>query len=484
MSLLRGGDDGGGVQPAGLAGQPLDRPGDRHRGDHPAGRPAHRAPTPTRRPARARRRSAPSRGGGRRPGSVAVNLAPCRPRCSRSGSSQASRTCAAEPAFIGSVAPTGTVSRSPLGRSAAATQTRCVALAAVELGALAGVVAQLRRAPGRRRPAAGPRRPRRPARPAAGRGRSGPACRGRPGGGAPARRPAGGRWGGPGRWPATSSARVAGPASSALEHEDGLVQYADSARVVHASILPSQSCEMQVQVRRRRCSERAADATGEVERWAAHWRRRSGTRTSCAERRGRARPALHRPAPRARGDQPAGVRRAAAGRPPGPPPRPDDRHRGPQRPDADIARRRSPTRCRAPRSRRCAATAPSSASGCTRWATPSQGIVHVIGPQLGPDPAGHDDRLRRLPHLHARRVRRAGLRHRHQRGRARAGHPDAAAEAGRDDGGHRRRRAARRASPPRTSSWRSSPRSAPAAARATSSSTAARPSARCRWRAG
>ena len=37
---------------------------------------------------------------------------------------------------------------------------------------------------------------------------------------------------------------------------------------------------------------------------------------------------------------------------------------------------------------------------------------------------------------------------------------------------------------PRTSSWRSSPRSAPAAARATCWSTAARPSARCRWRAG
>jgi 3-isopropylmalate/(R)-2-methylmalate dehydratase large subunit len=41
-----------------------------------------------------------------------------------------------------------------------------------------------------------------------------------------------------------------------------------------------------------------------------------------------------------------------------------------------------------------------------------------------------------------------------------------------------------RASPPRTSCSRSSRRSAPAAARATSSSTAARRSARCRWRAG
>ena len=47
----------------------------------------------------------------------------------------------------------------------------------------------------------------------------------------------------------------------------------------------------------------------------------------------------------------------------------------------------------------------------------------------GADPARHDDRLRRQPHLDARRVRRAGLRHRHQRGRARAGHADAAADA-------------------------------------------------------
>ena len=36
------------------------------------------------------------------------------------------------------------------------------------------------------------------------------------------------------------------------------------------------------------------------------------------------------------------------------------------------------------------------------------------------DPARDDDRLRRLAHLHARRLRRARLRHRHLRGRARA----------------------------------------------------------------
>ena len=41
-------------------------------------------------------------------------------------------------------------------------------------------------------------------------------------------------------------------------------------------------------------------------------------------------------------------------------------------------------------------TAPSSASRSTASARPSQGIVHVIGPRAGPDPAGHDHRLRRL----------------------------------------------------------------------------------------
>ena len=56
-----------------------------------------------------------------------------------------------------------------------------------------------------------------------------------------------------------------------------------------------------------------------------------------------------------------------------------------------------------------------------------QGIVHVIGPELGVTQPGHDDRLRRLAHLHPRRLRRARVRHRHERGRARARHPDAAA---------------------------------------------------------
>ena len=55
---------------------------------------------------------------------VAVKRAPCSPRCRRSGSSQASSTCAAEPPSIDSTLPTGTVSRRPCSRSAAATQIR------------------------------------------------------------------------------------------------------------------------------------------------------------------------------------------------------------------------------------------------------------------------------------------------------------------------------------------------------------------------
>ena len=80
----------------------------------------------------------------------------------------------------------------------------------------------------------------------------------------------------------------------------------------------------------------------------------------------------------------------------------------------------------------------------TRWATPNQGIVHVIGPELGLTQPGHDHRLRRQPHLDPRRLRRPGLRHRDQRGRARPGHPDAAPDAP----GHHGRRASRATLPP------------------------------------
>ena len=63
--------------------------------------------------------------------------------------------------------------------------------------------------------------------------------------------------------------------------------------------------------------------------------------------------------------------------------------------------------------------------------SPSQGIVHVIGPQLGTDPAGDDDRLRRLAHVDARGVRGARVRDRDERGRDGPRDPDACSSAAR-----------------------------------------------------
>ncbi len=92
-----------------------------------------------------------------------------------------------------------------------------------------------------------------------------------------------------------------------------------------------------------------------------------------------------------------------------------------------------------------------------------QGIVHVIGPELGLTLPGLDDRLRRQPHQHPRGLRRPRLRHRHQRGRARARDPDAVARAAATLPWESKSRADwQRASSPRTSSWRSFARSAPA----------------------
>ena len=54
-----------------------------------------------------------------------------------------------------------------------------------------------------------------------------------------------------------------------------------------------------------------------------------------------------------------------------------------------------------------------------------QGIVHVMGPEQGATLPGHDRGVRRFAYQHARRVRCARIRHRHQRSRARAGHADA-----------------------------------------------------------
>jgi 3-isopropylmalate/(R)-2-methylmalate dehydratase large subunit len=77
---------------------------------------------------------------------------------------------------------------------------------------------------------------------------------------------------------------------------------------------------------------------------------------------------------------------------------------------------------------------------------PRQGIVHVVGPEQGLSLAGPADRLRRQPHLDARRARRLCIRDRRLRGRACADDPDHLAAAAEDhaDHGRRPRRARRR----------------------------------------
>ena len=68
---------------------------------------------------------------------------------------------------------------------------------------------------------------------------------------------------------------------------------------------------------------------------------------------------------------------------------------------------------------------------------PRQGIVHVVGPEQGLDPAGPADRLRRQPHLDPWRARRLCVRHRRVRGRACADDADDLAEASRSGCGSR-----------------------------------------------
>ena len=73
---------------------------------------------------------------------MAEKAAFCRPRCIRSGSSQASSTWAAEPARMVSCEPTGMVSRRPDGPLGGGHADAVVALPAPELCGLAGDVAQ------------------------------------------------------------------------------------------------------------------------------------------------------------------------------------------------------------------------------------------------------------------------------------------------------------------------------------------------------
>ena len=202
----------------------------------PPGRGSARRRRP--RPARARRRCAPSPGAGRRASVAAVNLAPRSPRCRRSGSSHASRIWAADPAS--SAAP------SRPGRCRAARWT-----------------ARPRRRRPARRPGAGrAARSRRsgrgagsaPGRPTAS-SRSSPAAVDNSARRGPStKRPCvsrvtmrwcssatASRWAvgraRPVAW--TSCASDGGAGFQGVRDEDGLVQYADSARVVHAPILTS-----------------------------------------------------------------------------------------------------------------------------------------------------------------------------------------------------------------------------------------------------
>ena len=115
-----------------------------------------------------------------------------------------------------------------------------------------------------------------------------------------------------------------------------------------------------------------------------------------AQGRGRrARPALHRPAPGARGHQPAGVRRAAPGRAAGAPARPHARHRGPQRPHRSTC---SPP-IADPVSRTAGGDAAQELRGVRRPALPDEprraGHRARRRPAARAHPAGHDRGLRR-----------------------------------------------------------------------------------------
>ena len=79
-----------------------------------------------------------------------------------------------------------------------------------------------------------------------------------------------------------------------------------------------------------------------------------------------------------------------------------------------------------------------------------QGIVHVIGPELGLTQPGLTIVCGDSHTVHPRRLRRARVRHRHLGGRARAGHPVPGPEAPEDDADRLLGRARPRASPPRT----------------------------------
>ena len=114
--------------------------------------------------------------------------------------------------------------------------------------------------------------------------------------------------------------------------------------------------------------------------------------------------------------------------------------------------------------------------GVPLYATGSgrEGIVHVIGPELGLTQPGHDGRLRRQPHVHPRRLRHARLRDRDLGGRARARDADPSAAEARIRCASSSPASCPSASRRRTSSSAPSAGSASPAASATWSSTRAR----------
>ena len=198
--------------------------------------------------------------------------------------------------------------------------------------------------------------------------------------------------------------------------------------------------------------------------------------------RRRARPALRRPPPRARGHVAPGVRRAAPGRPHGVRRPdltvatmdhnvPDDRHR-PARPRPDLGQadggaRRELRRVRHP-------TLSDGRAGSGHRARDRA--------RAGSHATGHDDRVRRQPH---RRPTARSARWRSASARARSSTCSPPRPCRRPCRARWRSPSTARcppASPPRTSSSRSSAGSAPAAGSARSSSTAGRRSARSRWK--
>ena len=287
-------------------------------------------------------------------------------------SAQASSTCPPEPWSSGITAPSGTVSRRPSGRSCVATHTRwspsrTYSCALSPVSALsrcehrAGRLDQRERRAGRRAPAR----------------RAGAPSRNRP---SPSRttsavalerdrEPVRGRAGQPG-----------------LAHEIGERARARAARSRRGCRPRGRGSARRLGRPRATLSTSLILASHMSETGARAWPMAQTLSEKVWDRhvvhsaRGRARPALHRPAPRARGHLAAGVRRPAPRRPRRAPARPHGRDDGPQRAD-----RRPRPAARGPdlgeADRTCSrGTARSSASAATRWAIPARASCTSSGP--------------------------------------------------------------------------------------------------------